>query len=272
MKYLKIFLRSFSDFFKDGGIVLAGSISYFSMMAIVPLGLFLIAIFGNILGHHQEFYDFLSTRLTSFFPEITKGITKELGKLIAFRGIGTFSIILYGILSLQVFASIDNALNVIFEVKKKRTFFRSFIFSLIIITFIIIMLFISFIATTLIPLLKTLREFFPELRFGLITAVLIRYVVPFLMVLFTITVTYIFFPKIKVKISHALTGAFFSTVFLEIAKHIFTWYVGTVIKFGTIYGPMTAFVIFLLWFFYSSCIFLIGAEMVHNLGISKKQK
>jgi uncharacterized BrkB/YihY/UPF0761 family membrane protein len=35
---------------------------------------------------------------------------------------------------------------------------------------------------------------------------------------------------------------------------------------------MTAFVIFLLWFFYSSCIFLIGAEMVHNLGISKKQK
>jgi len=270
VKYLKIFLRSFADFFKDGGIMLAGSISYFSMMAIVPLGLFLIAILGSILGHYQEFYEFLANRLISFFPEITKGITNELGKLITFRGIGTFSLVLYGILSIQVFTSIDNALNTIFEVKKKRTFLWSIVLSLIIITFIIVMLFISFIATTLIPLLKTLRQFFPELRFGLITVFLIRYVVPFLMVLFTITVMYIFFPKTKVKISHALTGSFFATVFLEIAKHIFTWYVGTVVKFGTIYGPLTAFVIFLLWFFYSSCIFLIGAEMVHNLGISRK--
>ena len=41
-------------------------------------------------------------------------------------------------------------------------------------------------------------------------------------------------------------GALFATVFLEIAKHIFTWYVGTVVQFGTIYGPLTAFVVFLL--------------------------
>ncbi|HAM51008.1 MAG TPA: hypothetical protein DCP92_10095 [Nitrospiraceae bacterium] len=41
---------------------------------------------------------------------------------------------------------------------------------------------------------------------------------------------------------------------------------------GTIYGPLSAFVIFLLWVFYSSCIFLIGAEVVHNLGSLKGSK
>jgi membrane protein len=87
---------------------------------------------------------------------------------------------------------------------------------------------------------------------------------------FTITVVYILFPKSKVKLSHAFAGALFTTVFLEIAKHLFTWYVGTVVKFGTIYGPLTAFVVFLLWVFYSSCIFLIGAEIVHNQGQYKK--
>jgi YihY family inner membrane protein len=66
------------------------------------------------------------------------------------------------------------------------------------------------------------------------------------MVFFTIAVSYVFFPKIKVRIWHALAGALFSTIFLEIAKHIFTWYVGTVIVFGTIYGPLTAFIVFLL--------------------------
>jgi uncharacterized BrkB/YihY/UPF0761 family membrane protein len=49
-----------------------------------------------------------------------------------------------------------------------------------------------------------------------------------------------------------------------------TWYVGTIVNFGTIYGPLSAFFVFLLWVFYSSCIFLIGAEMVHNLSPAKK--
>jgi len=269
---LKILVKSFADFFRDGGLMLAGSISYFSIMALVPFCLFLIAIFGYILGQYPEFYEFLSNRLINFFPDITSGISKELGKLIRFKGIGTFSIILYAFLSFQVFASIENALNIIFEVKKKRSFLFSVILSLVMITFFIIMILVSFVATSLIPLLKTLKQIFPELRIGLITAFLIRYVIPFLMVLFTITVMYIFSPKTRVKASHAFTGAFFSTIFLEIASNVFTWYVGTVVKFGTIYGPLTAFIVFLLWSFYSSCIFLIGAEMVHNLTIGKKSK
>jgi membrane protein len=271
VRYVNIVLKSFIDFFKDGGIMLAGSISYFTMMAIVPLCLFLVAIFGYVLGHYHEFYEFFSMRLISFFPEITKGISKELGKLITFQGIGTLSLVLYGILSFQVFASIENALHVIFEVKKKRTFFWSVILSLFFVTFVMLMLFISFAATSLIPLLKVFRQIFPELRIGLLTGFLIRYLVPFLMVFFTITVIYVFFPKMNVRLSYAFTGAFFSAVFLEIAKHIFTWYVGTIIQFGTIYGPLTAFVVFLLWVFYSSCIFLIGAEVVHNLIIHKRQ-
>ncbi len=270
VKYFRIFLRSFLDFFRDGGLMLAGSISYFSMMALVPLCLFLITILGHILGYYPEFYEYFSNRLINFFPDITSGISKELGKLTKFKGIGTFSLLLYGVLSIQVFASLENALNIIFEVRKKRSFFWSIVLSLVIITFLIMMIFISFIATTLIPLLKTLKEFFPDLHIGLITAFLIRYVVPFLMVFFTITIMYIFFPKMKVRISYAFAGAFFAAVFLEIAKHIFTWYVGTVVKFGTIYGPLTAFFVFLLWVFYSSCIFLVGAEFVHNLIIKKK--
>jgi membrane protein len=265
MRYLRVFTKSFIDFFRDGGPMLAGAISYFAMMALIPLCLFLITIFGFILGHYQGFYEFFSTRLISFFPSITKGITKELGKLITFQGIGALSLILYGVLSYQVFSSIEHSLHIIFEVKKKRSFFWSIILSLVIITFLIGMLFISFIATSLIPLLKNVRQLFPELQIGLISAIIIRYVIPFLMVFFTITVMYIFFPKIKVRIPYAFIGALFSTVFLEFAKHIFTWYVGTVIQLGTIYGPLTAFVVFLLWVFYSSCIFLIGAELVHNL-------
>lgn len=265
MKYPRVLAKGFVDFFKDGGLMLAGSLSYFFMMALVPLCLFLLAIFGHVLGRYPEFYDFFSTRLINFFPDITKGITKELGNLITFKGIGSFSIALYGILSFQVFSCIESALNTIFEVKKKRPLLWSIILALIIVTIVTMVILVSFVATLLIPLLKSLRPAFPEMRISFITIFLVRYAIPFLMVLCTITVMYIFFPKTKVKASYAFTGALFSTIFLEAAKHFFTWYVGTVIKFGTIYGPLTAFVVFLLWVFYSSCIFLIGAEIAHNL-------
>lgn len=270
MKYPKILLKSFIDFIKDGGVILAGSISYFTMMAIVPLCLFLITTFSYFLGHYQGFYQFLSSKLTYFFPDITSEITKQLGKLITFKGIGALSIILYGFLSLPLFSSIENALHIIFKVEKKRTFFWSLLVSLATLMLIIFILSISFSATSLIQLLKAQQSSFPELQIGLIIGFLLRYVIPFIMVLFTTMIVYLFFPKTKVKTRHALTGALFTTIFLEIAKHLFTWYVGTVLQFGTIYGPLTAFIVFLLWVFYSACIFLIGAEIVHNLGDYRK--
>ena len=184
--------------------MLAASISYFAMMALVPFCLFLITIFGYILGHYPGFYEFLANRLTSFFPDISSGITKELGKLMSFKVIGTFSLILYGVLSIQVFASLENAINIIFKVKKKRTFFWSIVFSLIVITFIIMMFFISFMTTSLIPLLKTFGHMFPDLKIGMITGALIQYVVPFVTVFFMVTVMYIFFPKTDVRMKSCL--------------------------------------------------------------------
>ena len=63
MRYLRVAGKSFLDFFRDGGLMLAAALSYFSIMALVPFCLFLIAIFGYILGSHPEFYRFLSNRL-----------------------------------------------------------------------------------------------------------------------------------------------------------------------------------------------------------------
>lgn len=272
MKNLKLILKSFGDFFEDGGIMLAGSISYFTMMATVPFCLFLVTLFGYLLGHYQGFYQFLSDKLIDFFPIVTSGITNELKKLIVFKGIGTLSIFLYGLLSYQVFSSLENALNVVFKVRKRRHFLWSIILAVIIITLIIIIILVSFLATSFIPLLKTLKPLFPQLKIGMIKGFIIGYIIPFFIVLFTITALYIFLPKSKVKISYAFKGAIFSTIFLEIAKHLFTYYVKTIAKLGTIYGSLSAFVIFLLWVFYSSCIFLIGAELVHNQIIYKNKK
>lgn len=268
-RYIRIIFRSFVDFFRDGGLMLAGSLSYFFMMAIIPFCLFLIAIFGYFLGVRQEFYQFFLSKLMSFFPKITSGITEELGKIITHKGIGKLTLILYGFLSYQLFSSLEYAINTIFRVKARRSFIISLVLSLFMVTLIIAFVLASFGATSAILMLKTLKEFFPDIRVGRATGFLISFVIPLILGFMIVSTIYKLFPKKKVKIAHAMAGAFFTAIFLEAAKHLFTVYVVRVVDLGSIYGSLSAFVIFLLWVFYSSCIVLIGAEVVKNAGNMK---
>ncbi len=271
MQYIKVIFRSFVDFFRDGGLMLAASISYFTMMAIVPFCLLLVTIFGYFLGEHEDLLRFFSAKLVGFFPKITSEITNELRKIISYKGIGQFTFILYGLLSYQLFSSLETAINVIFKTRSKRSFIISFILSLFIITLIIAFILASFGATAAISMLKTLQEFFPDVKIGKITGFVIKFVVPLILVFLTAATLYIFLPKKRIRLSCALSGALFTAILLEAAKHTFTLYVVKVAKLGTIYGPLSAFVIFLLWVFYSSCIFLVGAEVVRNLEDSEKR-
>lgn len=250
--------------------MLAASMSYFFIMALIPFCLFLITLFGYFLGHYPEFYNFFTSRLLNIFPAVTHSITDEIIKLISYTGIGTFSLILYAFLSIQLFGSLENSLNVIFKVKKKRNIIISVLISLVVITLIIVLLVTSFAAASIIPFLKALKVYLPMLKIGKITEFIIRFVLPFVLVLFSVTMMYIILPKTKVRFYDALQGAVFTAILLEVAKHVFTWYVSSVAAFGRIYGPLTAFIVFLLWAYYSSSIFLIGAEIVHNLGGAKK--
>jgi membrane protein len=265
---MKILLRSFVDFLKDGGLMLAGSISYFSMMAFFPFCLFLVTIFGYFLGEQKEFYQFFLSKLINFFPKVTSEVTEELKMIVTHKGIGKLTLLLYGFLSYQLFSSMESAINVIFRVKVKRSFFVSVILSLFVVTLISFFFLVSFSASSSISMLVPLKELFPVLRISRVTGIFIGFVIPFVLMFLTVTTVYILLPKKRVGLVQACSGALFTATFLEVAKHLFTFYVRHVFELGTIYGPLSAFVIFLLWVYYSSCIFLIGAKVVYNLETS----
>jgi len=252
------------DFLRDGGLMLAGSLSYFSMMAFFPFCLFLVTIFGYFLGEQKDFYQFFLSKLISFFPKVTSEVTQELKMIITHKGLGKFTLLLYGLLSYQLFSSMESAVNVIFKVKVKRSFFVSVILSLFLVTLISVFFLVSFSASSSISMLDPMKEFFPTLKMNRITGIVIGFIIPFILMFLTVATVYILVPKKRVRLAHACSGAMFTAIFLEVAKHIFTFYVRHVFRLGTIYGPLSAFVIFLLWVYYSSCIFLIGAKVVYN--------
>jgi|SRR5208283_1144516 len=265
IRYLKVVLKSIADFFKDGGLMLAGSISYAFMMALVPFCLMLVAIFGYFLGHDQAFLTFFSAKLAGFFPSITFKITGELKKIISYRGLGTLTLALYGLLSFQLLSTVETAVNTIFKIRVSRHFLLSLARAFFIVTLVMAVIILSFAATSAIFALKLLTDIFPDIKVSLIARFFIGYLVPFMLVFLIVAIMYKFLPRKSVLPGIALAGSLFTTIMLEVAKHLFTLYVLKVVHLGSVYGSLSAFVIFLLWLYYSSCIFLIGAEVVHNL-------
>jgi membrane protein len=226
----------------------------------------MIALVGYMLGDNQELYQFLLTRLTSFFPAVTAGITNEIRNLITYKGISVISFFIYGFLSLQLFYSVEHAMNIIFEVPKKRHFLLSLLWAINIVTLVIFFWLISFTISSFASVFTQ----YPMNIFGVAVsykaAILVRYVAPFLLVLLTFTAVYKIVPHVRVDTRSAFAGALLVTVLGELAKHLFTWAVKNVTYIGTIYGSLTTFILFLLWMFYMSCIFLLGGEFVKSLS------
>ena len=264
---MKLVLKSLISFFKDNGPLYAGSIAYFFLMSFVPFCFFLIAIFGYFLGENKEFYEFFSARLMGFFPAATSEISRGLTAVVTYRKIGLLTLIIYAYFSHLLYLSVESAIHVIFQEKVKRSRLISIIMSFFIITLIAVLITISFAATSVIQILKLMIMDSTGLQIGIITGFLIRFVIPVFLVFIIATILYTLLPVKKTSLRNAFWGGFFTAIFLEAARHFFTYYVVNAAgQFGAIYGSLSSVVIFLLWVFYAACIFLIGAEIVKNLS------
>lgn len=266
MYFLRSLGRSIPAFVKDECFYLAASISYFLIVSLVPLSLLVVTLFGYLLGRNEDIYNFALSRLINFFPSVTSGITNELKKIITYKGISMVTFFIYGFLSLQLFYSMEHALNVIFKVPQKRHFLLSIFWTIFMVTLVIIFLILSFIVSSMAGIFRQYSINILGVEIGYKASIFLKYIAPFLLVLSTFAAIYMIVPRVKVSLKHAFSGALLVTGLWELAKHFFTWYVKNVIQFGTIYGSLTTFILFLLWMYYFSCIFLLGGEFVSNLS------
>jgi len=267
-----ILLNSIRLFIRDRCSILAASMSFYIIMAIVPFSLFLITVIGFIMGENTELRNFIVGKIIEVFPDITREITDEIANLVTYRGIGIFGFIVYAYLSFQLLKSVEYALNSVLKIEDRRAIHHSIFVSIGIITLIIIIFLFSFSATTIVIVPPFLRKYIPEFEISIISGIFIKFIIPFFLMWLVITLLYFFLPVRRPRFVSAMKSSFFVGIMLEFAKHLFTWYIGNVSKLGHIYGPLTAFIIFFLWIYYSSCIFLLGGEMINVLGKKEEEE
>jgi membrane protein len=127
-----------------------------------------------------------------------------------------------------------------------------------------IFLLISMAFTSVITFVQGYR-FSPFLELRPIIRFILKYFIPFFFTFGMCFLIYKIIPNMKIRFKTALQATFFTSLFWEVAKQLFGWYVLHLGRFSMIYGSLSTLAIFFLWIYYSSGILLLGGEVAFLL-------
>jgi membrane protein len=171
--------------------------------------------------------------------------------------------------STWVFSSLRTAFNIIFQVDKGRSILRGKAIDLLMILLAGTFLLISMIITSVVTVAQSYR-ISPFLNVAPILRFVIKYSIPFFFTFWMCFLIYKIVPNKKIYFKNAFQAALFTSIFWEVAKQLFGWYILHLGKFSMIYGSLSAVAIFFLWIYYSSGILLLGGEVAFLLEEKRK--
>lgn len=252
----------FKRFAADGSSQTAASLTYTSLLAIVPLiaiGLTIFSAFPAFTDISTSFKIFL---LDNMVPEAAgKVITvymfqfsENAGKLTA---IGT---VLLAVTAFLLMQTIEHALNGIWHVHRARPWVQRFLVYWSILT----------LGPLLIGASLYVTSYLASLTFGLGQQVhglslLLLKITPVLLTVTAMAVLYLTVPNRYVPARHAWIGGLMAGLSFEAMKLLFSAYVSHFPSYTMVYGTFAALPLFLLWIYLSWMTVLLGATITATL-------
>jgi membrane protein len=279
-RVLRIFSLSVAGFQKDLCTLRASSLTYYTLMSIVPILALAFSIARGFNLHEP-----LKEELLVKFPENREVLSEIImyadrlvnetrGGLLA--GIG-FAVLIWSAISL--IESMEAALNHIWEVEKMRSW-RRIVGEYLALFLIAPILFVVSSSTVVIVgnYLEDLFKLFPLSSFFIALLHFGANLVAYAFFSFFFTFLYYFLPNTKVRASTAFLGGSLTGIFYLIAQWGYVYFQIGASRFGAIYGSLAALPLFLVWVQVSWFIFLFGAEVCcsfqtldqHEFGTSFK--
>ena len=269
-KFTKLLLIIYSNtlyilrhFYLSNGIEVASALAFGSLLSLVPVLTVMFGFFGKILIL-QDFSTLIQNFIfTNFVPEFGKAIEEYIHIFSAKAAQLTIggSIILI-LIALMLLATIDNAFNRIWKIKKKRNPIKRICiyFSLLIIGPSLIG--IGLASTSYLLSLPVIADV--DATFNIKTHLLSC--LPFLTTSITFILLYILVPNCYVHKRNALIAGIICAILFELAKYGFGIYIKEMSDLENIYGALAILPLFLIWIYISWIIILFGAHITFCLS------
>lgn len=244
----------------------AAQLSYYFLLALFPLLLFLINILGYLAQEGTLFRDRLLLYLAALMPGSAFALVRAtVDEISVSSGTGKLS---FGLLAALWAASngmgaISDTLNTAYNVKETRGWWRVRLIS-VCLTIALAILILAALAIVLVG--GTIGEALAT-RFGfgsLFTTVwtIVQWPIALVFVLTTFNLIYNFAPNIPSRSRRWITpGAFVGVALWLIVSFAFRIYLGYFDSYSVTYGSLGAVIVLMLWFYLSGVAILIGGEV-----------
>lgn len=262
-----VFVNAFEGFMRNGDANQAAAISFYAILSAIPLFILTIVVINFFFGSHQGAQNELMRIIKDFHPYISDkflaqtGLVEEKWRVLGW--IGLISLVWFSSL---IFNSIETAFSLIFRTSEARSYLRSKLLGISMIP----LGWAVGMASVLITYIARLIRDNPWIAVGgwmadmLVHGFLFTYVIPYLVMVIFFTIVYKIIPSEKLSIWNALAASALFSALMEIAKHIFTWYLAHYNRYHIIYGGLDTMIIVVIWVFYVCWILLFCAELVSS--------
>lgn len=240
----------------------SGSLTFTTLLALVPL----LTIVLTVMAAFPAFSDY-STRfklmlLSNLVPEFAGKVITVYMRQFADNAerLTAVGIIMLGLTTLMLMATIERTFNAIWSVKQSRPWVQQSM--------------IYWVVLTIGPLtlgggILFWRWILKVSKFERIMPVLADWVEAFGSIFLTGLVLALVFrlvPNRFVPLKHALLGGIATALLLELAKLLFGLYIEKIASYKLVYGAFASMPIFLLWIYFLWLVVLVGAVFTASLS------
>lgn len=260
----RLLVETVEGFIDDDAFSRGASIAYFTLFSLAPTLLLVIAIAGLVFGRDAAqgaVVDQLSGLMGLDTAEALQAMIRSAGDRMTGMVATLIGLVTIFLAASGVFGEVQSALNAIWKAKSTRSTLSRLVrarmasFGLVITLGFVLMVSLA-LSAALTALAKFLRYRFPVAEFA-VQAIDLTISVVLISGLFA--VMYKVLPDTPIRWRDVAVGALMATGLFEGGKYLIALYIGQT-DVATSFGAAGALIVLLLWIFYSTLIFLLGAE------------
>ncbi|MBI1932152.1 MAG: YihY/virulence factor BrkB family protein [Ignavibacteriales bacterium] len=270
MQFLNHYVIGLLKRLDEHHIFLAGAgIAFSLILSTIPILLLLFALLGKFIDP-LTIQDNISKIITTMIPypeyaEFIKiAILKRVPEVYQYSTTAFFlGVIGLFFTSTWIFSSMRTILNEIFGYDKTKGIIFGLLRDFGMVLLVIVMILVSTFVLPSINIFITATEnlnFLVNFKVDKIVHAIYS-LTSVIVVLFLFFLFYLLIPYSKLNKKAVFIGALWATIFWELARFLFGYYVENFLQTNQFYQAFLLVIVLLFWLFYASILFLVGAEI-----------
>ncbi len=267
--------RTLEGAYEDNIPFLASALSFDVILTVIPFLVLLLGVVGTLVQHQITTHQIdIPELLQRFMPggDVVRDVETMLAQVVASRGqLTLFGVPLFLYFSTRLFGGLRAALNEVFDTEERRPWLWAKLLDLLMVLLTGSLLLLS----ALLPAFEASTS--SQFEGGSLLQWSYRLSLELVAFAFSTSLFLIVFkvmPSRRIAWRTALVAAIVCALAFELAKRAYALYVAHFVTFDKLAttSNAAAFLLLILWVYYTNCVFLIGGEIAEAYDLTRMRR